>query len=57
MGMHVYVCVRFTHVLTQVTENNGIEGGFSAFFLCVCVMKLKIFFLNVVVPNSHCPLL
>lgn len=57
MGMHVYVCVRFTHVLTQVTENNGIEGGFSAFFVCVCVMKLKIFFLNVVVPNSHCPLL
>lgn len=37
MGMHVYVCVRFTHVLTQVTENNGIEGGFSAFFfVCVC---------------------
>ena len=53
MGMCVYVCVRCAHVHTRVTENNGNEGGVFAF----SVMKLKIFFLNVVVPNSHCPLL
>lgn len=41
VGMHVYVCVRWAHVHTQVTENNGIKEEVFAFF----VMKLKIFFL------------
>lgn len=38
--MHVYVCVRWVHVHTQVTENNSIKKGVFAFF----VMKLKIIF-------------
>lgn len=51
VGMCAYVCVRCAHVHTQVTENNGNEGGVFAF----SVMKLKIFLMWwYLIAIAHC---